>query len=481
MLKFIIIFLIVSHSILAIKGIDDEFAEFDDFAPGENQAHQVDTNEPKPKQQTKPSSRVDETSIKQEEEQQKAKLKVEQHETVKEPDQAGSSSSNENQHDHDQSLDKSSQKKPDLKLVNAPSLKQFRLESYYIEIAFLFATFLYLINFFLGSAKNLKFAQDWYEQSRDLLKQQFVLVGGTPTINDGAQKRDEESEALLASMKKQKGLIKSSESLFTIWNSGRVGMDGLLVEINLLKRQDLFSMALNLLKASKDDLILRYLLNNDGYENFVFCIAHRTQANKLVRDMVDINSFCPKRKPVSQYNVDTEKLVVMSELSDVASFVFDQRTSNFLKKYERSINYIHLTDRYSTDRSEDISPMQKLAVPKRMATFSFTFPRDAEERVEFITFSLYLLDRFRKFKLARDSKQKSEKNRQKIVDFLQKTVFNLRQEAAQAKKEELRRLEKERIYNEDDPEKQRRWEKKEAKRELKRNKMRVKQLKVKSM
>lgn len=475
MLKRLIVLLILSHSILLISCNDDEFAEFDDFIPGQTEQEHIiqyhhqhqHQQQQHQHQQQQPKQSVDIDGISQDE----IKLKLKQKTAYE--SEGGKS-------DEQEEADKT-QKKPDLKLVNVPSIRQLKIESYYIEIAFLLATFLYLVNFYLGSAKNVRFAQEWYDHSRDLLKQQFVLVGGAPTLNDGAQKRDDESEAFLASMKKQKGLIKSSESLFTIWNSGRVGMDGLLVEINLLKRQDLFSMALNLLRVSKDNLILRFLLGQEGYENFVFCVAHKSHASKLVRDMVDINTFCPKRKPTSQYGSDTEKLVVMSELSDVAGFIFDLKTVTFLKKYERSINYIHITDHYSTDRSEDVSPMQKLAVPKRMATFSFSFPRNAEERNEFILFSLSLLDRLRRFKLARDSKQKSEKNRQKIAEYLQKTAFNLRQEAAQAKKEELRRLEKERIYNEDDPEKQRRWERKEAKREQKRNKMRVKQLKVKSM
>ena len=464
----IVLLVIVSHSILLIRCDDNEFAEFDDFATGE-------THQENFLHQDRQQSKVADAQIRSNQRKEQPNEKVPADKNTKVHDETPT--------EGNRKIDEESttQKKPDLKLVNVPAIKRFRLESYYIEIAFLAAAVLYLVNFFLGSAKNLKLAQIWHEQSRDVLKQQFSLVGGAPTLNDGAQKRDEDSEAILAAMKKQKGLIKSSESLFTIWNSGRVGVDGMLIEINLLKRQDLFSMALHLIKNSKDKLVLRFLLNQEGYENFVFCLAHKTQAAKLVRDMVDINTFCPKRKPLSQHGFDFEKLVVMSELSDVTSFVFDHRTISFLKKHEKSINHIHITDHYSSDRSEDVSPMQKLAHPKRMATFSFSFPHNPEESAEFILFSLSLLDRLRRFKLARDSKQKSEKNRQKITDFIQKTAFTLRQEAAQAKKEELRRLEKERMYNEDDPEKQRRWEKKEAKREQKRNKMRVKQLKVKSM
>lgn len=467
MFKALIILVILSHSLLLISCDDNEFAEFDESLPD-------DLADILPQQQSggqqQPHGLGKQPEVKSERDQNAG------NKGQKEPNK-------EDKIDVSNDDPIEQQKKPELKLVNVPSIRQFKIESYYIEIVFILSTLLYLVNFFVGKAKNQKFAQEWYEQSRELLKQQFALVGGAPTLNEapGAQKRNDEVEAYLASIKKQRGLIKASESLFTLWNSGRIGMEGLLVEINLLKRQDLFSMALNLIKTSRDSLTLRFALGQEGYENFVFCVAHRTQASKLVRDMVDISTFCPKRKPMSQYGHDVEKLVVMSELSDVSSFVFDQKTVGFLKKYERTLNYIHITDHFSTDRSEEYSAMQKLAHPKRIATFSFAFPRNAEERTDYILFSLGILDRLRRFKLARDSKQKSEKNRLKITDFLEKAAFNLRHEAAQAKKEELRRLEKERIYNEDDPEKQRRWEKKEAKREQKRSKTRVKQLRVKSM
>lgn len=471
-LLLVIALVICSHTILLTNcGNDDEFAEFDtEFASSD-----AGVLEDKPiLSKEKPSSdlpskeKVDDTGRSE-----NAKL-----DTKKVKNEPASVITDKLDSNEEQVSDQT-QKKPDLKLVNAPLPRIYNWESYYIEIAFLLASLLYFINFFAGSSKNQKFAQEWYEQMREFLKQQFALVGGSPQV-DG-QKKDEDGDVNPTGVKKQRGLIKATESMYTLWMSGRVGLDGLLVEINLLKRQDLFSMALNLLKPSKDSLVLRFLLNQDGYENFVFCLAHKNQASKLARDLVDINTFCPKKKPISQHGVELDRLFIMSELSDVTSFILDQRMVSFIKKYEESINFIHITDQYSTVRSDEMVAAQKLANPKRMATFSFAFPQSATDRVEYVLFSLSLLDRLRRFKLARDSKQKSEKNRQKITDILQKTAFSQRQEAAQSKKEELRRLEKERIYNEDDPEKQRLWEKKEARRELKKNKMRVKQLKVKSM
>jgi len=456
-----VVFVICSRNILESSCNDDEFAEFDDFPP-------IETNQDSPQLAR---DQHEENPLP------KAKLNVEHDDVRRDPILS-----------HDKQIDEiednaqpdKAQKKPDLKLVNAPLPKFYSIESYYVEIAFLIASVLYFLNYFIGSSKNSNLAQNWYEQTRDKLKPQFALVGGSQIL-DNVPKTNENESISNASSKKQKGLIKSSDSVFTIWNSGRIGLDGLLIELNLLKRQDIFSMALTLIKTTQDNLNLHFLLSQTGYENFVFCLANKTVAAKLARDMVDINTFCPKRKPLSQYGHNIDRLFVMSELNDVASFILDRETISFLGKYERSINYIHITDKYSTLNSDDLQPAQRLDKARRMARFSFAFPKRTEDSFEFIFFALSLLDRLRRFKLAKDSKLKSERNRNKVTDIIQKTQFTQRQEAAQAKKEEERRKEKERIYNEDDPEKQRRWEKKEAKRELKKNKMRVKQMKVKTM
>ena len=76
---------------------------------------------------------------------------------------------------------------------------------------------------------------------------------------------------------------------------------------------------------------------------------------------------------------------------------------------------------------------------------------------------------------------KAEKNRQKVEEEYLKMTHTQRQEIAQLKKDERRRQEKEKMLNESDPEKQRRWEEKEYKRELKRKTPKMKQLKVKAM
>ena len=55
-------------------------------------------------------------------------------------------------------------------------------------------------------------------------------------------------------------------------------------------------------------------------------------------------------------------------------------------------------------------------------------------------------------------KQKADKNRAQVEENFLKLTHVQRQEAAQSRREEKKRAEKERIMNEEDPEKQRRLE-----------------------
>lgn len=60
--------------------------------------------------------------------------------------------------------------------------------------------------------------------------------------------------------------------------------------------------------------------------------------------------------------------------------------------------------------------------------------------------------------LGPKGKQKADKNRARVEENFLKLTHVQRQEAAQSRREEKKRAEKERIMNEEDPEKQRRLE-----------------------
>ncbi|KAB0352603.1 hypothetical protein FD754_017460, partial [Muntiacus muntjak] len=127
---------------------------------------------------------------------------------------------------------------------------------------------------------------------------------------------------------------------------------------------------------------------------------------------------------------------------------------------------------------------------KQQLLFSFklpgsgnTYPKDMEALLPLMNMVIYSIDKAKKFRLNREGKQKADKNRARVEENFLKLTHVQRQEAAQSRREE-KRAEKERIMNEEDPEKQRRLEEAALRREqkkLEKKQMKMKQIKVKAM
>lgn len=73
--------------------------------------------------------------------------------------------------------------------------------------------------FFVGRSKNAKIANAWFQVHRQLLEENFVLVG-----DDGAKEINDDVT-----------LVKESDSVFLLWCSGRTCCEGMLVELRLIK------------------------------------------------------------------------------------------------------------------------------------------------------------------------------------------------------------------------------------------------------
>jgi hypothetical protein len=98
---------------------------------------------------------------------------------------------------------------------------------------------------------------------------------------------------------------------------------------------------------------------------------------------------------------------------------------------------------------------------------------------DYLRLVLHLIDRVNSFQLtSKESKSKALKNRQRIEEQFLKGVNLQRQEQAQLRREEKRRVEKEKVMQSDDADLQRKWEEKEHKREMKRRQPKMKQMKV---
>ena len=118
----------------------------------------------------------------------------------------------------------------------------------------------YFLNFFTGKSKNQKMANQLFNAHRNTLESQFSLVG-----DDGTKNIEEIQEPL----------IKESENIFRFWCSGRICCEGMLVELKLLKRQDLVGVISNLMKPSHDQIHIRVDMSPEDMDSFIFCIASK--------------------------------------------------------------------------------------------------------------------------------------------------------------------------------------------------------------
>lgn len=120
--------------------------------------------------------------------------------------------------------------------------------------------------------------------------------------------------------------------------------------------------------------------------------------------------------------------------------------------------------------------------------FGFNIPtkgKSLEETMEqmkpMLVMVFYCIEKVKRYRLSKEVKAKAEKNRQRVEEAFLKSTHAQRAEAAAARREARKQMEKEMVMSFDDPEKQRRWEEKEQKRQAKKRAPKMKQLKVKAL
>ena len=220
-----------------------------------------------------------------------------------------------------------------IKITNIPMHLRTNWESYYLEMIMIAGVVVYFMNFFTGKAKNQKIANSWFSSHKPILDSNFALVG-----DDGNKNMDDIETQLQ----------KESEHLFTLWCSGRQCCEGMLVELKLLKRQDLVSVISNMMKPSHDQVKIRVNMNAEDMDTFVFCLAHKKSAGKLVKEMQDLMTYCPEKRPVQEKFGLPNSYFVMSEIPEVSmAMLSDSKLLAMLNKYPDAIDSIHFSDQYS--------------------------------------------------------------------------------------------------------------------------------------
>ena len=181
----------------------------------------------------------------------------------------------------------------------------------------------------------------------------------------------------------------------------------------------------------------------------------------------------------------------MSEIPEVTtSMLSDSKMCAMLNKYPDAIDSIHFSDQYTGAKPTDDQTPAELPEGKKVLIFTFNISglkekKSIDDSVEIMKplmlLVLYFIDKVKRFRLSREAKNKAEKNRSKVAEAFWKSIHAPKAERAQEERERKRRELKERIREIEDPDKQRKLEERELRRERKKAAPKMKQLKVKAM
>ncbi|XP_065896739.1 PAT complex subunit CCDC47-like [Dysidea avara] len=360
----------------------------------------------------------------------------------------------------------SDDRKSDIKISESAVAQYSTWHWYYAEILMLLGLVCYLLNYIMGRTRNQSLAVAWLEAHLELLKANFTIVGDN---GEGDSATEEE-------------LIKQSDNSYVLWSSGRQGCNSMIIQMKLQKRHDLLFLLMNAVRPNPDTFVVSVQLADHDMDNFVLAVSKKKSAVKMMKELSDIQNYCPERRSADKFNLPSS-FVVLPEIHEAAMAILSHNTiSSVFQRYEELIETLHISDQYTgvvDDMAEDDSGGVVVKIPERKIIFTYTAPRAARhgnmKSVEpLLRFLLQLIDRINKYRLSKEGRDKATKNRQRVAQNVQKLSHQQRQEAAQVRKEERKKAEKEKLLQETDPDKTRKWEEKEHKRALKKQ-SRVKQ------
>lgn len=149
-------------------------------------------------------------------------------------------------------------------------------DSYWMEMIMLTGLLAYFANYFVGRTKNSKLASLWLSTHQQLLEDNFVLVGDDGKVESGGEGAQ---------------FLKESESLYTLWCSGRSCCEGMLVELKMIKRQDLVAIIADIMRPSLDQIHFKVEISKDSMDSFVFLVAAKRTGSRLFKELADLVSI----------------------------------------------------------------------------------------------------------------------------------------------------------------------------------------------
>lgn len=355
-----------------------------------------------------------------------------------------------------------------LKFADVPAHFRSNWASYQVEGIVVLIILIYMTNYLIGKTTNASIAQTIFDMCRPTLEEQFAVVG-----DDGTTDLDK----MIPSLKHD------TDSTFSAWCTGRVNVNSLFLQMKMVKRQDVVSRIMEMFTPSGDKMTIKASLETtNDTDPLIFAVGEKKIASKYFKEMLDLNSFASERKQAAQQFNLPASWQVYADQNEVVFSILDPGVVSLLKKHEDAIEFIHISDQFTGPKPAEGESYTRLPEAQRYMFVSLNLQylgQDEESVMEILNLVFYLIDKARKMKLSKDAKVKAERRRKEFEDAFLKQTHQFRQEAAQARREEKTRERKQKLMDESDPERQKRLEAKELKREAKAKSPKMKQLKVK--
>uniref|UniRef100_A0A7E4V2D0 PAT complex subunit CCDC47 n=1 Tax=Panagrellus redivivus TaxID=6233 RepID=A0A7E4V2D0_PANRE len=351
-----------------------------------------------------------------------------------------------------------------LQFTDIPNHFRTNWSSYQVEALALSIIAIYMLNYLHGRQRNQSIANQWFQDVEPNLTDQFALVG-----DDGTSSNPEG------------GLLKETDYSYVLWCSGRVGVQGLLCQLRMIKRQDVIGLVYNWYKPRTDKVTYKFELDSGELDPIVLVLGNKKNVTKAVKELADLSTYAIERKGLERFSLPAS-FGLWAEIPETISAVLDPYVVNLINQYEKYIDLIHISDQFCGLKLQEGETYTRLpdTTPSMFFTYNIIPSEDSGTATRaLLTLSIYLVDKLRRYRLSREGKAKADKKRQSVEESYLKVTHQQRQEIAQARREEKARERKQRLLEEEDPEKQRRLQKLEDKRELKAKQPKMKQVRMK--
>ena len=308
------------------------------------------------------------------------------------------------------------------------------------ELLLLLVASLYALNYVMGSRRNEGIVLEWantfgLQHDATVYGRNFALVG--------LDTKTSASEII----------FRESQSRFKCYATGRRHLDWAMTTLELRRRQDLLSEAINLVKPQKDKLVVEVSVPDASMPPMVFAIVRKKLSKAFASDHKDIKKFASvvtdpqavlaASKATSGYVWPKKKLVVFSESKEVfASLASESALRNvfdheiFSSRFERHFESLYFTSE---------GPVPGMEPAKNLLRFEFSLPRDPKRMADLaplMELVFHEVDLVGSLRLSPETAKKATKRRKEVEEELFKESLQQRQEEAQRRREEKYQKEK---------------------------------------